>query len=63
MADLVNLVAETLDVAIFQESAVTAVETTGAPGMFDRAPVLFRSSCYFMDIGDQAVEVAAVYAV
>ena len=50
-------------IAVVKEFMITFVEAGQFPGMLDRAPVLFRSGCYLLDIGDQAVEVTAVYAV
>ena len=63
MAHLVQFVAVPFCITVFQELAVATVETARPSRVFDRAPVLFCSSCYFMDIGEQSVEVSAVYAV
>lgn len=50
-------------VAVVKEFMVAAVKARKLPGMLDGAPVLLRPGCYLLYIGDQAVEVAAVYAV
>jgi len=49
-------------VTVFEKLAVAAVKSAGAPRMFDRTPVLLGSSGYLPDIGNQAIEIAAVGA-
>ena len=63
MTHLLYLSSVALSITIFQEFAVAAMKAIGSSGVFDRAPILFRSPCYFMDIGDESVEISAVRAV
>ena len=59
-AQLLKPVLIFLVVTIVEKLMIAFVHDAKFPSMFDGTPVLFRSARYFLDIGNQAVEVAAI---
>ena len=50
-------------VTVVKEFMIAVMEGGKLPGMLNGAPVLLCPGCYFLDVGDQAVELAAINAV